>query len=40
MAEAITGGATTIHDLPDVILLSRLASVTDTKARNAAALVG
>ena len=40
MAEAAADGATTIHDLPDVIMLSILASVIDTKARNAAALVG
>ena len=40
MAEATAGGATTIHDLPDMIMLSILASVIDTKARNAAALVG
>lgn len=39
MARAAAGGATTIHDLPDAILSSILASVTDTRARNAAALV-
>ena len=40
MAEAATDGATSIHDLSDVILQSILASMTDTKARNVAALIG
>ncbi|XP_034692181.1 F-box protein MAX2-like [Vitis riparia] len=39
MAEAIAGGATAIHDLLDVILKSILASMIDTRARNAATLV-
>ncbi|KAL6348448.1 hypothetical protein AAG906_007380 [Vitis piasezkii] len=38
MAEAAIGGATIIHDLLHLILSSILASVIDTKARNAAVL--